>query len=71
MNRLLNSLVWILAGALIFISVWLSQVVSQWWLLLTVLVSAYLVVSGITGRCPVKNFFRKQLGEAGNDDDEY
>ena len=70
MNRLLNSLVWILAGALILIGVWLSQAVSQWWLLLTFLVSAYLVVSGITGHCPVKNFFRKQLGEAGNDDDE-
>ena len=66
----MNSLVWILAGALILISVWLSQVVSQWWLLLTFLVSAYLVVSGITGHCPVRNYFRKQLGEAGNGDDE-
>ena len=64
----MNSLVWILAGALILISVWLSQVVSQWWLLLTFLVSAYLVVSGITGHCPAKNFLRKQLGEAGKDD---
>ena len=70
MNRLLNSLVWILAGALILISVWLSQVVSQWWLLLTFLVSAYLVISGITGRCPLKRFLRKQLGEAADDDDE-
>jgi hypothetical protein len=70
MNRLLNSLVWILAGALILIGVWLSQAVSQWWLLLTFLVSTYLVVSGITGHCSVKNFFRKQLGEAGDDDDE-
>jgi fatty acid desaturase len=70
MNRLLNSLVWILAGALILISVWLSQLVSQWWLLLTFLVSAYLVVSGITGHDPVRNYLRKQLGEAGNDEDE-
>ena len=70
MNRLLNSLVWILAGALILISVWLSQVVSQWWLLLTFLVSGYLVVSGITAHDPVRNYLRKQLGEAGNDDDE-
>jgi len=69
MNRLINSLVWILAGALILISLWLSKTVSQWWLLLTFLVSAYLVVSGITGNCPVKNYLRKQLGEAGNDDD--
>jgi hypothetical protein len=56
MNRLLNSLVWILAGALILISVWLSQLVSQWWLLLTFLVSAYLVVSGITGHDPVRKY---------------
>jgi hypothetical protein len=40
----MNSLVWMLAGALILASVWLSQAVSQWWLLLTFLVSAYLVV---------------------------
>jgi len=70
MNRLMNSLVWILAGALILISVWLSQVVSQWWLLLTFLVSAYLVVSGITGHDPVKSYLRKQLSEAAEDDDE-
>ena len=70
MNRLLNSLVWILAGALILISVWLSQAISQWWLLLTFLVSAYLVVSGFTGFCPVKNYLRKQLGEAADDDDK-
>ena len=68
MNRLMNSLVWILAGALILISVWLSQVASQWWLLLTFLVSAYLVVTGITGHCPVRNYLRKQLGEAADDD---
>jgi hypothetical protein len=64
----MNSLVWILAGALILISVWLSQAVSPWWLLLTFLASAYLVVSGITGFCPLRNFLRKQLGAAGNDD---
>jgi hypothetical protein len=45
-------------------------VVSQWWLLLTFLVSAYLVVSGITGHDPVKNYLRKQLGEAADDDDK-
>ena len=55
MNRLLNYLVWILAGALLLLSVWLSQVISRWWLLLTLLVGAYLVVSGITGSCLVKN----------------
>ena len=66
----MNSLVWILAGALILISVWLSQVVSQWWLLLTLLVSAYLVISGFTGYCPVKNHLRKHLGEAADDDDK-
>jgi hypothetical protein len=65
----MNSLVWILAGALILISVWLAQIISQWWLLLTFLVSAYLVVSGITGFCPVRNYLRKQLGEKENHDD--
>ena len=70
MNRLLNSTVWLLAGALILVSVWLSQAVSQWWLLLTFLVSEYLVISGITGRCPVKRFLRKQLGGAENDEVE-
>ena len=52
------------------VSVWLSQVVSQWWLLLTVLVSAYLVISGFTGFFPVKNYLKKQLGEAADDDDD-
>ena len=66
----MNSLLWILAGSLILISVWLSQVVSQWWLLLTLLVSAYLVISGFTDYCPVKNHLRKHLGEAADDDDK-
>ena len=68
----MNPMVWILAGALILISVWLPQSVSQWWLLLMFLVSAYLVVSGsgFTGFCPVKNYLRKQLGEAADDDDD-
>jgi hypothetical protein len=35
---------------------WPAQAARQWWRLLTFLVSAYLVVSGITGFCPVKNF---------------
>jgi hypothetical protein len=64
----MNSLVWILAGALILVSVWLSQMVSQWWLLLAVLTGGYLVVTGFTGYCPVKSFLRRQLGEAENDD---
>ena len=66
----MNSLIWILAGALILASVWLSQVVSQWWLLLTFLVSAYLVVTGFTGFCPVKYFLRKQLDENEHDDED-
>jgi len=65
----MNSLVWILAGALIVVSVWLAQIISPWWLLLTLLVSAYLVVSGITGFCPASNYLRKQLGEKENHDD--
>jgi len=65
----MKSLIWILAGALILHSLWLAQSVSQWWLLLTVLVGGYLVVSGFTGRCPVKRFLRKRFGERLNDYD--
>ena len=66
----MESLFWILAGALILISVWLAQCVSQWWLLLAILVGGYLVVSGFTGFCPVQKFLRKKLGEKENDHDE-
>jgi hypothetical protein len=66
----MNSLAWIPAGTLMLASVRLSQVVSQWWLLLKFLVSAYLVISGFTGNCPAKNFLRKQLGEAADDDED-
>lgn len=66
----MNSLVWILAGALMLISIWLAQVISQWWLLFTFLVSAHLVLSGITGFCPVKNYLRKQFGKAADDEGE-
>jgi hypothetical protein len=45
-------------------------VASQWWLLLTFLVSVYLVVTGIIGHCPVRNYLRKHLGEAADDDDD-
>ncbi len=64
----MNSLVWILAGTVILVSVWLSQVVSQWWLLLAILAGGYLVISGITGYCPVKNHMRKRLGKLKDDD---
>ena len=65
----MNSLIWILAGALILISVWLAQSVSQWWLLLAVLVGGYLVVTGFTGRCPVKKFLPTKFREKVNDHD--
>jgi hypothetical protein len=35
----MESFIWILAGALILISVWLAQTVGQWWLLLAILVA--------------------------------
>ncbi|MGA9451029.1 MAG: DUF2892 domain-containing protein [Verrucomicrobiia bacterium] len=57
----MESLIWILAGALIVISVWPAQCVSQWWRLFTILVGGSLVVSGFTGFCPVKNYFRTLL----------
>jgi hypothetical protein len=66
----MESFIWILAGTLILISIWLAQYVSQCWLLLAVLVGGYLVVSGFTGFCPVKNLLRKKLGEKENDHDQ-
>ena len=66
----MESLIWILAGALILISVWAAQCVSQWWLLLAILVGGYLVVSDFTGFCPVQKFLRKKLGEKESDHDE-
>lgn len=65
----MDSLIWILVGALIHMSVWLAQSVSQWWLLLAVLVGGYLVVTGFTVRCPVKKFLAKKCGEKVNDHD--
>ncbi|MEI8289130.1 MAG: DUF2892 domain-containing protein [Verrucomicrobiota bacterium] len=67
----MNSLIWILTGALILSSVWLSQVLSQWWLLLTFFVSTHLLISGITGYCPIRNYLRKQPSEAENNEDEF
>jgi hypothetical protein len=66
----MNSLVWILAGSLILVSVWLSQVVSHWWLLLALVTGGYLVVSGSTGHCPGKSLLRKQLGRNEDDTDK-
>lgn len=59
----MNSLIWILAGAMILLSVWLSQTVNQWWLLLGFLVGGYLVVTGFTGRCPVRMLLARWFGE--------
>jgi uncharacterized membrane protein len=58
----MENLVWILAGVLIISSVWLAQAVSQWWLLLAVLIGAYLAVSGHTGSCVVKRFLSRKSG---------
>jgi len=66
----MDSLIWVLAGALILISVWLAQAVSQWWLLLAIVVGGHLVVSGFTDFCPVRNFLRRQFGEKKNDYDD-
>jgi hypothetical protein len=63
----MESVTWILAGALILISFWLSQWVNQWWLLLAALVGGSLVASGLRGFCPLKRFLRKKHRE--NDDD--
>jgi hypothetical protein len=58
----MNNVVWILAGLVTLVSVWLSQAVSQWWLLLAVVVGAYLAVSGYTGNCPVRRHLERKCG---------
>jgi len=67
----MGSLIWILAGLLILISIWLAQWAGQWWLLLAVLVAGYLVVSGFTGFCPVKNILKKMLCEKEDDNERH
>jgi hypothetical protein len=48
-----------MAGTVILVSVLLSAVVSEWWLLLTAFVGLNLLQSSITGFCPAALVFRR------------
>ncbi|MGZ8744758.1 MAG: YgaP family membrane protein [Nocardioides sp.] len=48
-----------MAGTVILVSVLLSAVVSQWWLLLSAFVGLNLLQSSITGFCPAALVFRR------------
>lgn len=47
------------AGAMVLLSLILTQFVSPWWFLLTVFVGLNLIQSSITGFCPAAIVFRK------------
>lgn len=59
----LESLIRILAGTMILISVLLVHFHSRWWLLLTAFVGVNLIQSAFTGFCPPEWLF-KRLGWA-------
>lgn len=48
-----------LAGTIILLSVLLTALVSDWWLLLTAFVGLNLLQSSITGFCPAALIFRR------------
>ena len=55
----LESLIRIVAGSMVLLSVLLAAFVSQWWLLLTCFVGINLIQSAFTGFCPAEMLFRR------------
>ena len=55
----MESLIRILAGSMVLLSVALAHFVSPWWLLLTCFVGLNLSQSAFTGFCPAEAVFRK------------
>ncbi len=62
----IDSLIRILAGTMVLLSVALAHFVSQWWLLLACFVGVNLIQSSITGFCPPSIILTK-LGWLGED----
>jgi len=57
----------ILAGTMVLLSLTLSRVHSEYWLLLTAFVGVNLVQSAFTGFCPAEIIFRKLgIGKEGS-----
>jgi len=67
----MNSVGWILAGSVTRAGAWLSQAVSEWWLLLALLVGACLPVSGYTGNCPVRRYLNRKRGGSEDNTEEW
>ena len=61
----IESVIRLLAGSLILISLTLSQFVGPWWLLLAVFVALNLVQSALSGFCPAEMIL-KRLGVGGS-----
>ena len=55
----IESLIRILAGSMVLLSVALVYFVSPWWLLLTCFVGLNLIQSVFTGFCPAESILRK------------
>jgi hypothetical protein len=55
----MESLIRILAGTLVLLSISLAHWISEWWLLLTAFVGVNLIQSALTGFCPAETVFRK------------
>lgn len=62
----IDSLIRILAGTMVLVSVTLAHFVNQWWLLLACFVGVNLIQSAITGFCPPTIILTK-LGWLGAD----
>ena len=62
----IDSLIRILAGTMVLLSVALAHFISQWWLLLACFVGVNLIQSSITGFCPPTIILTK-LGWLGED----
>ena len=54
-----ESLIRILAGSFVLLSVTLAHFVNPWWLLLAVFVGVNLIQSAFTGFCPAEMIFKK------------
>ena len=62
----IETLIRVLAGSMVLLSVALVYLVSPWWLLLTCFVGVNLIQSAFTGFCPPSLVLRK-LGWLGDD----
>jgi len=55
----IDRLVFLLGGSFVLLSLILSQLVSEWWLLLAAFVGINMIQSAFTGFCPPAFLFRK------------